>query len=136
MQTIKVQTKSPRDIVDITDMVDGVLLSEVSSGEVCHLFVMHTTAALTTVYIDPENELDLIGMMETMVPHPHHLHVGSAEDAHTHLKTSLPPDVLASFLGASLTIPVKGGKLLLGTFQRIILVDFKGPGTREVIVVS
>lgn len=136
MQTIKIQTKDPREVIDITEMVNEILASDPPKQEMCHLFVMHTTAALTTVSIDPENELDLIGMIETMVPRPHHLHAGSADDAHTHLKTSLPPDILASFIGASLAIPVKEGKLLLGAFQRIILVEFNGPGVREVIVVS
>lgn len=132
MEILTIQTQKERDVVDITDRVDEVLACGASKRGMCHLFVRHTTAAITTALIDREKELDLIGAIETSVAHP--AHIGNGEHVHTHHKTYLPPDVCAALIGASLAVPVDNGKLSLGKFQRIVLLEFEGPGSREVVV--
>lgn len=134
MTILTIDTKQGRDVVDITDKVNGIISRNAPRGEICHLFIRHTTAALTTVYIDPERELDLIGMMEAVVPH--HTHLRTGEHEHSHITTHLPPDILASFVGSALAIPIKDGKLMLGNFQKVVLLEFSGPGKREVVIVK
>ena len=132
MKILTIETKKRRDVVDITNLVDDALARNSVKGELCYLFIRHTTAAITTALIDREQELDLIGTIETVIAHP--AHVRDGEHLHTHHKTYLPPDICAAFVGTTLTVPVKDGKLYLGKFQRVVLLEFEGPGTREVIV--
>ncbi len=132
MEILTIQTQEERDVVDITDLVNEVLARAASKREVCHLFVRHTMAAITTTLLDREKELDLIGAVETSVVHP--AHAGNGEHVHTHHKTYLPPDICAALIGSSLVIPVDNGKLSLGKFQRAILLEFEGPSERQVVV--
>lgn len=134
MNILTIDTKQGRDVVDITDKVNDIISHNAPRGEMCHLFIRHTTAALTTVSIDPEQELDLIGMIEAAVPH--HVRPRTGEHEHTHITTHLPPDILASFIGSALAIPVKDGTLMLGNFQRVVVLEFSGPGKREVVIVE
>jgi secondary thiamine-phosphate synthase enzyme len=134
MHILNIKTKSGRDVVDITDKVNDLIGRTSKHEKICHLFIRHTTAALTTVYVDPKRELDLIGIMESVVPHYKTFHKGESD--HTHITTHLPPDILASFVGSALAIPIKDGKLMLGNFQRVVVIEFSGPGRREVVVVA
>ena len=134
MEILTIETNQERESIDLTDKINEIISRNAAQGEMCHLFVRHTTAALTTVYIDPKKEMDLIGMMEAVMPHA--IHAPKGEKTHTHLTTYLPPDILASFVGATLAIPVKDGKLMLGNFQRVVLLEFSGPGKREIVIVE
>lgn len=131
MQILAIKTTLPRDAVDITDAVNEALTRLRPRTEMAQVFVRHTTAALTTAPIRTEKGLDLLGAMETMLCHP--LHPGSAE-AHTHHTTYAPPYVLAALIGSSLSLPLLNGQCAMGTFQRIVLLEFEGPGVREVVV--
>lgn len=134
MDIFAIETNKERESIDLTDKINEVISHNRAQGEMCHLFVRHTTAALTTVYIDPKREMDLIGMMEAVLPHS--MFAAKGEKAHTYVTTYLPPDILASFVGATLAIPVKEGKLMLGNFQRVVLLEFSGPGKREIVIVE
>ena len=134
MDILTIETKQAREAVDLTEKINDIISRNPSKGEMCHLFVRHTTAALTTVYIDPKKELDLIGIMETVMSHQ--IRAPRGEKEHTHLTKYLPPDILASFVGSALAIPVKNGKLMLGNFQRVVLLELSVPGKREIVVVE
>ncbi|OGI22147.1 MAG: hypothetical protein A2808_03945 [Candidatus Moranbacteria bacterium RIFCSPHIGHO2_01_FULL_55_24] len=133
MEIFTVETEQERQVVDLTDKVNEIIGHHPVKGEMCHLFIRHTTAALTIVPIDPKRELDLIGMIEAMVPH--HLHVKASQNGHDHVATYLPADILASFVGSTLAIPVKNKKLMLGDFQRVVLLEFAGPSKREIVYI-
>lgn len=132
MKIITVKTHKARDVVDITSDVNAALEYAQRQTGICHLFVRHTTAALTTVCFDKETELSLMGMIDAVVTHP--ARRGEAEETHTHHVSYLPPCVLASFVGADLAIPIADGKLSLGKFQRAVLIEFEGPAEREVAI--
>ena len=125
MQRIKVRTRKKREIVDITDRVEEVLNGTHSDkNAVCHLAVLHTTAALTTADLDPGTDRDLLDALRHMLPdisyrHPH-------DPAHT------PDHILSSIIGPSVAIPYRNRHLLLGTWQRIVLVELDGPRRRTV----
>lgn len=123
MKTITVSTKKKDEIVDITRTVESLLRPMKPEG-VCTLFVSHTTCALTTADLDPGTDLDFLDALRRILPeiayrHPH-------DPSHT------PDHILSSIIGASLTIPYTNHKLLLGTWQRIVLVELDGPRQRIV----
>jgi secondary thiamine-phosphate synthase enzyme len=124
MKKISVKTHNKREIIDITDRVQEAL-EAVGTG-VCHLTVLHTTAALTTADLDPGTDLDLLDAFEAMVP--------KLKYRHPHDPSHVPDHILSSLIGTSVTQPVENGRLVLGTWQRIVLVELDGPRTRNVVV--
>lgn len=132
MEKIIIETQKTKEIIDITDQLNKLLKKHPLKERFCHLFLMHTTAALTTAYLDPESELDVFETFQTAIP----ISLASRyqEHEHAHFTTRLPSHIIASFLGPSLSIPVKDGKLLLGKLQRAVLVELNGPRTREILV--
>ena len=91
----------------------------------CHLFVLHTTAALTIADLDPGTDLDLLDALDTLVP--------KLRYRHPHDPSHVSDHILSSLIGTSLSVPVEGGELILGTWQRIILVEFDGPRSRQIV---
>jgi len=133
MEKIIIRTKKPKEIVDITDKVEAIVKSQKQKEGFCQLFLTHTTAALTTSYIDPKLELELIDAFEVEIPK---LTTIRTQFAHHHHVAHLPSHVTAAYFGPSLSVPYKNGKLLLGEYQRIVLIELRGPRKRQVIVVS
>ena len=123
MERLAIQTHKKREIVDITDEVRQALGAK--SG-VCHLTVLHTTAALTTADLDPGTDLDMLDAFEAMIP--------KLRYRHPHNPEHVPDHILSALIGTSITQPVEKGQLVLGTWQRIVLVELDGPRTREVVV--
>ena len=124
MNTFQVKTSKKDQIVDITDKVNEVIKKSNKKSGVCVLSVLHTTCGLTTADLDPGTDLDLLQAFRKMLPkisyrHPH-------DPSHTE------DHILSSIIGTSLSIIFENGKLLLGTWQRIILVELNGPRDREI----
>jgi secondary thiamine-phosphate synthase enzyme len=125
MYRLSIKTHRKREILDITDKVEMRLRESRNTGSgVCHLVVLHTTAALTTADLDPGTDLDMLDAFELLIPklnfrHPH-------DPAHA------PDHILSALIGTSITIIVEKGALVLGTWQRVVLVELDGPRTREV----
>lgn len=127
MQRIAIKTQRKRQIVDITSQVESVLQkNRPEASGVCHLVVLHTTAALTTADLDPGTDLDMLDAFERMVPKLNYRHPHDPE--HT------PDHILSALIGTSITALVERGELVLGTWQRVILVELDGPRTREVAI--
>lgn len=124
MDKLFIKTRKHREVLDITDTVEVHLQSSPVANGVCNLLVLHTTAALTTADLDPGTDLDLLDAYEAMVPklryrHPHN-------PAHT------GDHIMSALIGTSLSLPFEKKKLLLGTWQRVILLEFDGPRQREI----
>jgi len=126
MKQFTVRTNARSEMIDITDRI-MVLLKEsrIRSG-ICHVFVPHTTAAVTiNENADPDVPLDILMELEKIVPfNDHYRHVEGNSAAH----------IKASMLGASETVFIENGELVLGTWQSIFFCEFDGPRTRQVIV--
>jgi secondary thiamine-phosphate synthase enzyme len=124
MKMLEISTSRKREVIDITDRCRKELADAKAGSGVCHLFVLHTTAALTIADLDPGTDLDLLDAFDAIVPklryrHPHDPgHVGD--------------HILSSLIGTSVCAPIKDGDLFLGTWQRIILLEFDGPRKRQV----
>ncbi|OGD86930.1 hypothetical protein A2870_00395 [Candidatus Curtissbacteria bacterium RIFCSPHIGHO2_01_FULL_41_11] len=131
MEEIIIKTNKPKEIVDITDKISALVRRQKEKEGFCHLFLSHTTAALTTSYLDPKLELELIDAFEIKIPR---LTTIRNQFTHNHHVAHLPSHVTAAYFGPSLSVPYKNGKLLLGNYQRIILIELNGPKKRQVIV--
>ncbi len=125
MDVIEVSSQRRRQLIDITSFVrEAVGAAEIGDG-VCHVFVPHTTAAVTiNENADPAVADDLLAALDAMVPGVRFTHAEGNSDAH----------LLSTLVGASETIPVSGGELALGRWQGIYLLELDGPRRREVWV--
>ncbi len=118
-----VATHRKREVVDITEQVESHLRD--ATG-LCCLNVLHTTAALTTADLDPGTDLDMLDAFEAMMP--------KLRYRHPHNPEHVPDHILSSLIGTALTLPVEDGSLVLGTWQRVILVELDGPRKRELVL--
>src|SRR5215216_2064805 len=124
--TITVSTRRAKQVLDITTRVHQYLVqSEIDEG-LCNIFVAHTTAGVTTGEAIEGTDEDLMETLERMIP--------KINFRHGHDPSHAPDHMISSIIGASLTVPVRGGKLRLGTWQRILLVECNGPRDSEVLL--
>ncbi|MCK4714802.1 MAG: secondary thiamine-phosphate synthase enzyme YjbQ [Candidatus Aenigmarchaeota archaeon] len=121
---LRVSTRAGPDPVDITGQVSMVVEKSGVKEGICLVFVPGATGAVVINENEPDLLEDFKKILEKLVPeegykHPH--------NAHSHLRAML--------LGPGETIPVSGGRLVLGTWQSIFLVNLDaGPREREVAV--
>ncbi|HWP58684.1 MAG TPA: secondary thiamine-phosphate synthase enzyme YjbQ [Candidatus Acidoferrales bacterium] len=124
------ETQGFCDIIDLTPKVEQAVASERIARGLAALFVFGSTAALTTVEYEPGLIQDLKEFFETIIPSNrkyHHDDRWGDDNGFAHLRASL--------LGPSLQVPIENGRLALGTWQQIILVDFDNrPRRREVVL--
>jgi secondary thiamine-phosphate synthase enzyme len=116
---LRLRTEGDGHIVDITDGVRSVVrTSEVDRGLV-GVFVTGSTAAITTMEYEPGGVADLRALLERLIPsgagYEHNVR-NHDTNAHAHLRASL--------IGPSETIPLVEGRLVLGTWQQLVLIDF------------
>jgi len=127
MHRLSIRTRKKREIVDITDAVATALEKHFpQKSGLCQLNLLHTTAALTTADLDPGTDLDMLDAFEQMVP--------KLKYRHPHNPAHVPDHILSTVLGTSLGLVVERGSLLLGTWQRVVLVELDGPREREIVV--
>ena len=125
-ELLHIRTANRKQVVDLTDRIEAMIRRTKMQEGLCSLFVTHTTAALTTGEIGEGTEEDFLQVVEQMIPRIHFQHAHNPAHAWSHMASSI--------LGPSLTIPVSGGKLVLGTWQSVMLVELDGPRDRDVHV--
>lgn len=115
---VHIKTKGEGDIVDITDLVEEVVEESGIRNGVAHIFAIGSTAAISTMEYEPGLKEDLPNALERIAPknveYKHHLRWGDY-NGHSHVR--------ATILGPSLSVPVRGGSLVLGTWQQIIFIE-------------
>lgn len=125
MQRLTIKTHRKREIIDITDRVESLLREQNAIGPaVCHLVVLHTTAALTTADLDPGTDLDMLDAFEQLIP--------KLKYRHPHDPSHVPDHILSALVGTSVSLLAEDKSLILGTWQRVVLVELDGPRTREI----
>lgn len=129
-KTINLATKSNPELINITGQLEDILgLANVKEGSLT-VFVVGSTAAITTLEYEPGLIKDISELYEKIIPeHKHYHHDDTWNDAngYSHLRASLT--------GPSLTIPFKDAKLLLGTWQQVALIEFDNrPRKRQIVV--
>jgi secondary thiamine-phosphate synthase enzyme len=127
---LRFSTKGDGDVVDITE---GVLQVAQASGVpdgVVSVFVPGSTAAVTTMEHEPGGVQDLRAALERLVPREgdyEHNRLNADTNSHAHIR--------AAIVGPSESVPLREGRLLTGTWQQIVLIDFDDrPRERTVIV--
>ena len=127
---ISLKTRGDGEIIDITDKVQKHVTDSGITNGIATVFVTHSTCGITTVEYEPGLVADLDKLWERLtpknIPYGHDAHWGDG-NGYAHVRASL--------LGASLTVPFTEKKLVLGTWQQIIIVDFDNrPRARTVVV--
>ena len=124
------KTQGYCDIIDITAKVQDQIKKEKIQKGLATLFVSGSTAALTTIEYEPGLVQDMKEFVEKLIPSNqryHHDDRWGDDNGFSHLRASL--------FGPSLQIPIESGRMLLGTWQQVVLVDFDNrPRTREIVV--
>jgi secondary thiamine-phosphate synthase enzyme len=124
MSAIVVRSTASRQVIDVTQDV-AALAASMDDG-VCSLFTRHTTCALTVLTNEEGIAEDLLSVLHGLVPQATAYVHDSADHVRAH--------VLSALVGPSVSVPVRGGRLGLGPFQRIVLVELEGPRQREIDV--
>jgi secondary thiamine-phosphate synthase enzyme len=129
--SITLQTQGKTEIIDISEQVrQSVTDSGIQSGTVT-IFVVGSTAGLTTIEYEPGLIADFQALWERIAPETipyHHNKRWGDGNGFSHVRSSL--------LGASLTIPFIAKNLCLGTWQQIVLVDFDNRSRSRQIVLQ
>jgi secondary thiamine-phosphate synthase enzyme len=128
---LRLSTQGDSDIVDITEGAVAVLrTSGVEVGTIV-AFVTGSTAALTTMEFEPGGVADLRTLLDDLAPADRaweHNRANHDTNAHAHLRAAL--------IGASETIPVVGGRMVLGTWQQLVLIDFDDRPRDRVVTIQ
>src|SRR5215831_1288284 len=124
--TIAIKTRREKQVIDITDSVSRVVAQMGRKDGLCNVFVMHTTAGITTGEAIEGTDEDLMETLEQIIP--------KIKFRHGHDPSHAPDHMISSILGANLTLPVAQGKILLGAWQRVLLVECNGPRPRNIIL--
>lgn len=120
---IELTSSQKREIIDFTDQI------EIPKGDgLVNLFVRHTTACIGIGDMDPGTDKDYLSALSTLTP--------QANWNHPHDPSHFPDHLWPAIIGSSINIPYQKGALLLGTWQRIMLIELDGPREREVVITS
>ncbi len=114
------------EFIDITSKLqEAVSASGVKEG-VCLVYVPHTTAGVTiNENADPSVVADIINKLSELVPQ---------SSVYKHTEGNAPGHIKSTLVGCSVSIPVSGGKLMLGTWQGVFFCEFDGPRQRRLII--
>ncbi len=117
-------TTKPMHLVDISSEVHTLVAKSGIETGICYLFNPHTTAGLTiNEGADPDVRRDIIKGLQEIVP---------LQYPFRHMEGNSPAHIMASLMGASLTLFIENRKVQLGTWQSIYFCEFDGPRNRKV----
>ncbi len=127
---LRLSTQGDNDMVDITDGVVRVVATASVEDAQATAFVRGSTAAITTMEFEPGGVRDLGAALERLLPTEgdyEHNRLNHDSNSHAHQR--------ASIVGSSESVPVIDGRLALGTWQQLVLIDFDDrPRERTVVV--
>ena len=116
---INIKTNGEVDIIDITNQVQGIVnKSKIKNGIIC-IFVPGSTGTITTIEYEPGLKKDLPRALQKIVPkgeHYDHHETWHDDNGHSHVRASL--------MGPGITIPLIDGRIIHGTWQQIVFVEF------------
>jgi secondary thiamine-phosphate synthase enzyme len=127
---LKIASQGEGDIINITPEVKKVVRDSNVQEGIVHIFVQHSTAALTTIEFEPGVISDLKRALTVLAPdkadYAHHLKWDDG-NGRSHVKAAL--------VGPSITIPVSQGYLMCGTWQQVVLLELDVRAGRERTVI-
>jgi secondary thiamine-phosphate synthase enzyme len=124
--SLSLETSARVALVDVTPLVEKALATSGLREGAVVVFCPHTTAGMTiNENADPSVRRDMAMALERLVP---------VDLPFAHLEGNSDAHVKASMMGSSVTVPVEGGRLALGTWQGIYFAEFDGPRRRRLLV--
>jgi secondary thiamine-phosphate synthase enzyme len=126
MHRLTIGTHEKKQVVDITREVNAVIADSGISAGVVTVTCLHTTAAISTGDLDPGTDLDMLDAFTALIP--------DLDYRHPHDPAHAPDHIISTLIGPSVSLPFEGGRLVLGTWQRVLLFEFDGPRSRSVAV--
>ena len=126
----RVETRGQGDAHDVTAFAAAAIRASGQRAGVATIFVVGSTAVITTIEFEPGAIADLNGVLEALAPrhgdYAHHARWGD-DNGSSHVRSAM--------LGPSVAVPFIGGELVLGTWQQIMLLECDTrPRTREIVV--
>jgi secondary thiamine-phosphate synthase enzyme len=128
---LEFDTEGDGDTIDLTPGVESVVRSAGVEAGLVTVFVPGATAAITTMEYEPGGVHDLRAALDRLVPQQgdyEHNRLNHDTNSHAHIR--------AAIVGPSETVPVHDGRLQLGAWQQIVLVDFDDRPRRRTVVVT
>jgi len=126
MKELKIRTNIQAEMIDITALVQAAVKEKKAQSGCCIIYTPHTTAAITiNENADPDVPRDIIAALERAVPQ---------NASYRHREGNSPAHVKSSLVGASETVFIENGRLVLGTWQSVFFCEFDGPRSRRVLI--
>ena len=124
MPEFSIRTSRTCEIQYITELINERIPGEIVCG-ICHIFCPHTTAGITVnENADPDVKHDVLAKLSSLIPQDEPFYQHCEGNSAAHLKAILT--------GFSLTLPIRNGRLSLGTWQGVYFCEYDGPRTRHV----
>jgi secondary thiamine-phosphate synthase enzyme len=128
---IQLSTRGHADIVDITQRVQEAVREAGAAEGLASAFVRGSTAAITTMEFEPGGVTDLRNLLDRLIPvrgDYEHNRLNHDTNSHAHQR--------ASIVGPSEVVPVEAGRLALGTWQQLVLIDFDDRARERTVVIQ
>jgi len=127
---IVISTHAHNELIDITKEIEKIVSESKVKHGLCNVFAAHATAAiLINENHDPNLREDIINALNKIIPwHNNYKHDRIDNNAASHIK--------AAIIGPSETIPIRDGKLLLGTWQSIAFFELDGPRSHRKVIIT
>ena len=127
MTELQIRTASNREMIDLTAQVEAAVAASGIEQGLCNVYVSHATAAIIVNENDDPNVcVDTLDSLDRLVP--------SGVWRHDRVDGNAAAHIQAAILGPSETVPVHAGRLQLGRWQAIMLVELDGPRERRVLI--
>uniref|UniRef100_A0A7V0Z4H8 YjbQ family protein n=1 Tax=candidate division WOR-3 bacterium TaxID=2052148 RepID=A0A7V0Z4H8_UNCW3 len=125
-----ISTNKSEELIDITDEIESIISRANAKDGIVHIFIPHATAGIIlNESADPNIKTDFLNALERAIPkRANYLHDRIDRNASAHIRSAI--------VGSSLTIPLRNGRMVLGTWQSIMFCEFDGPRTTRRIIVQ
>lgn len=124
MRILTIKTKRAKEVIDITEIVNNYLVKSDFEKGLCHLWLTHSSCAITTADLDSGAEQDYLDAFSQIIP--------KLNFRQPHNPGHFPDHLLSSIIGTSLVVPVESSSVVLGQWQRVVLFEFSGPRERHI----
>lgn len=122
-------TDRREDLIDITTEINAVISDSGMASGMCNIYVPHATSGVVVNENDDPNIIDdVLGVLRKLAPRGTFLHDRIDGNGDAHVKSAI--------VGPSESIPYENGRLLLGTWQSVMLCEFDGPKHRRKVIVT
>jgi len=129
-EELTLDTQGDGDVIDLTSYAQKAVDNAGVREGLCTVFVAHSTCGMTTIEFEPGCTTDLNAVFESVAPQDgrwEHNVRNADSNGHSHVR--------AAMVGPSVTIPVAQSELILGTWQKVVMIDFDDrPRSRRVVI--